>query len=210
MSQHIHHHFWRLDIAREALDLGARRSVIQRMTGISEIELRRVFGQCPALTANRGGRPRSVEKIFQVRQIHLHASDFYNTFHHLLQRGVPPAESMVVGYRLYLRRHSGEVRLDFDRAFSLVTSACRLWTTDEPSLKSIRCRQCGAQCLAPIGAIATDETPCTYCRAASRLKRLVAVEPRGERQPQGQQRAIHFQPVAHVSPGTHIGLRPPL
>ena len=71
MPHHTYQHFRRLDIAREALDLGARRSVVQQITGISEGELRRVFGTCPALTTNWGGRPSSVDKLFQGRQMHL-------------------------------------------------------------------------------------------------------------------------------------------
>lgn len=177
MSQHSHHHFRRLDIAREALDLGARRSVVQQITGISEAELRRVFGACPALTANRGGRPSSVDKLFQGREIHLHASDFYNGFHHLFHRGVPPDESMVVAYRRYLGRHSGDTRLGFDRAFSIVTSVCRLWTSTAPLLKPVRCNTCDALFLAPVGASAADETPCTYCKIARRLHRRERVSP---------------------------------
>ena len=171
MPQHRYQHFRRLDIAREALDLGARRSVVQQITGICESELRRVFGPCPALTANRGGRPSSVEKLFQGREMHLHASDFYNGFHHLFHRGVAPDEAMVVAYRRYQGRHAGEVRLGFDRAFSVVTSVCRLWTTAAPSLKPLRCHACGALFLAPIGSSPLDETPCTYCKMARRLGR---------------------------------------
>jgi hypothetical protein len=180
MSQHTHHHFRRLDIAREALDLGARRSVVQQITGISEAELRRVFGACPALTTNRGGRPSSVDKLFQGREIHLHASDFYNGFHHVFHRGVPPDESMVVAYRRYLGRHSGDVRLGFDRAFSVVTSVCRLWTSTAPLLKPVRCNTCDALFLAPVGASAADETPCTYCKVARRLNRRERVGSSGE------------------------------
>jgi hypothetical protein len=171
MPHHTYQHFRRLDIAREALDLGARRSVVQQITGLSEAELRRVFGACPALTTNRGGRPSSVDKLFQGREIHLHASDFYNGFHHLFHRGVPPDEAMVVAYRRYQGRHSGDVRLGFDRAFSVVTAVCRLWTLAAPSLKPLRCNACGALFLAPIGASALDETPCTYCKVARRLGR---------------------------------------
>jgi hypothetical protein len=168
MPHQTYQHFRRLDIAREALDLGARRSVVQQMTGISEGELRRVFGDCPALTTNWGGRPTSVEKLFQGRRLHLHASDFYNGFHHLLHRGVLPDEAMVVAYRHYQHRHAGDERLVFDRAFTVVTSVCRLWTTAAPSLKPMRCGACGALFLAPIGASERDETPCTYCKAAKR------------------------------------------
>lgn len=171
MAQSTYHHFRRLDIAREALDLGARRSVVQQITGISEAELRRVFGACPALTTNRGGRPSSVEKLFQGREIHLHACDFYNGFHHLLQRGVLPDESMVVAYRCYRGRHTGDVRLGFDRAFTVVTSVCRLWTSAAPTLKPMRCNHCSALFLAPLGTSPADETPCTYCRVARRLRR---------------------------------------
>ena len=171
MPKHVHHHFRSLDIAREALDLGARRTVVQQITGLCEGELRRVFGACPSLTTNWGGRPSSVEKLVQGRQLHLHASDFYNGFHHLLNRGVPPDEAMVVAYRHYKDRHPGDARLGFDRAFSVVTSVCRLWTSDAPSLKPLRCRTCSARYLAPIGASAHDETPCTYCRVARRFAR---------------------------------------
>ena len=171
MPNHVHHHFRSLDIAREALDLGARRTVVQQITGLCEGELRRVFGACPSLTTNWGGRPSSVEKLVQGRQMHLHASDFYNGFHHLLNRGVPPDEAMVVAYRHYKARHPGDARLGFDRAFSVVTSVCRLWTSAAPSLKPLRCRTCGARYLAPIGASAHDETPCTYCRVARRFAR---------------------------------------
>jgi hypothetical protein len=173
MTQPTYHHFRRLAIARDALDLGARRSVVQQITGLSETELRRVFGACPALTANRGGRPSSVEKLFQGREIHLHASDFYNGFHHLLHRGVLPDEAMVVSYRRYRARHAGDVRLDFDRAFTVVTAVCRLWTTAAPALKPLRCVVCGALYLAPVGANPNDERPCTYCKVARRPARPV-------------------------------------
>lgn len=183
MPHHTHQHFRRLDIAREALDLGARRSVVQQITGLSEGELRRVFGACPSLTTNWGGRPSSVDKLFQGRQMHLHASDFYNGFHHLFHRGVPPDEAMVVAYRHYQGRHAGDARLVFDRAFSVVTSVCRLWTTAAPSLKPVRCNACAALFLAPIGASEHDETPCTYCKVARRLARHDRV-PHDDVQPQ--------------------------
>jgi hypothetical protein len=172
MTPHTHQHLRRLNLAREALDLGARRSVVQQITGISETELRRVFGPCPELTANRGGRPSSVEKLFEGREIHLHACDFYNGFHHLFHRGVPPDEAMVVAYRRYHARHSGQVRLGFDRAFSVVTSVFRLWTTASPSLKPLRCNVCGALILAPVGASTLDPRPCTYCKMERRLRRF--------------------------------------
>lgn len=171
MTFQAYPHFRRLDIAREALDLGARRSVVERITGLGETELRRVFGACPALTTNHGGRPSSVDKLFHGRELHLHASDFYNGFHHLFHRGVPPDESIVVAYRRYQDRHSGTGRLGFDRAFTVVTSVCRLWTTAEPTLKPMRCRHCGALSLAPVGSSSFDETPCTYCKVARRLQR---------------------------------------
>lgn len=78
---------------------------------------------------------------------------------------------MVVAYLRYQGRHAGEVRLGFDRAFSVVTSVCRLWTTAAPSLKPLRCHACGALFLAPIGSSPLDETPCTYCKMARRLGR---------------------------------------
>lgn len=183
MRQYTYHHFRRLDIAREALDLGARRVVVEQITGLSTGELRHVFGKCPALTTNNGGRPSSVDKLFHMRVMHLHASDFYNGFHHLLHRGVPPDEAMVVAYRHYQRRHSGDVRLDFDRAFSVVTAVYRLWTATPPSLKPLRCNDCGALFLAPIGATAAAETPCTYCRVAERLNRPSRPAQSRKRQP---------------------------
>jgi hypothetical protein len=192
MPHHTHQHFRRLDIAREALDLGARRSVVQQITGLSEGELRRVFGACPSLTTNWGGRPSSVDKLFQGRQMHLHASDFYNGFHHLFHRGVPPDEAMVVAYRHYQGRHAGDARLGFDRAFSVVTSVCRLWTTAAPSLKPVRCNACGALFLAPIGASEHDETPCTYCKVARRLAR--------------HDRVPHDDVQPHVPGSTHFHL----
>jgi phage FluMu protein Com len=194
MPNHVHHHFRSLDIAREALDLGARRTVVQQITGLCEGELRRVFGACPSLTTNWGGRPSSVEKLVQGRQLHMHASDFYNGFHHLLSRGVPPDEAMVVAYRHYKDRHPGDARLGFDRAFSVVTSVCRLWTSAAPSLKPLRCRTCGARYLAPIGASAHDETPCTYCRVARRVARDGRASDQ-EQQCHQRQRAGH-QPSA--------------
>jgi len=163
MPQHIHPHFRQLDIAREALDLGARRSVVQQITGISEQELRRVFGNCPALTTNHGGRPSSIDKLLRVRELHIQASDFYNGFHHVFHRGVPPDEALLVSYRRYKGRHGDDVRLSFDRAFSVVTSVFRLWSTAAPTLKPFRCHQCGALYLAPVWASASDPSPCAYC-----------------------------------------------
>ncbi|CAG1018620.1 hypothetical protein BURC_03418 [Burkholderiaceae bacterium] len=171
MAAHQHHHFRRLDIAREALDLGARRTVVQQLTGITEKELRRVFGACPALTANTGCRPSSIDKLFHGRQMHLHASDFYNGFHHLFHRGASPDEAMVVAYRRYQDRHAGSVRLGFDRAFWVVMSVCQLWTNTRPTLTPLRCSTCGALHLAPVGAKAAKGMPCTYCRLDRRSTR---------------------------------------
>ena len=198
MPNHVHHHFRSLDIAREALDLGARRTVVQQITGLCEGELRRVFGACPSLTTNCGGRPSSVEKLVERRIVHLHASDFYNGFHHLLNRGVPPDEAMVVAYRHYKERHPGDARLGFDRAFSVVTSVCRLWTNAAPSLKPLNCRTCGARYLALIGASAQDERPCTYCRVARRFPREEQVS---DNEQQGQRRrAAGHQPLPQPTP----------
>jgi len=172
MEHQTYQHFLRLDIAREALELGARRSVVQQMTGISESELRHVFGLCPGLTGNHGGRPTSIEKLFEGREIHLQASDFYSGFHHLFHRGVQPDQALVVAYRRYQHRHAGNVRLGFDRAFSVVTSVCRLWTTSEPSLRALRCGHCGALFIAPVDTYPWHQTPCTYCRVARRPGRL--------------------------------------
>lgn len=203
MANHVHHHFRSLDIAREALDLGARRTVVQQLTGLCEGELRRVFGACPALTTNCGGRPSSIEKLVAGRTMHLHASDFYNGFHHLLNRGVPPDEAMVVAYRHYKERHPGDARLGFDRAFSVVTSVCRLWTSAAPSLMPLRCRTCGARYLALVGASAHDERPCTYCRMAKRYARA-------ERTSGNEQPVDHPHRVAHPPTTMRAAARAPV
>jgi len=182
MSQHTHH-FRSLDIAREALDLGARRSVIRQITGLSESELHRVFGTSPALTMHRGGRPSSIEKLFHRRETHLHASDFYNGFHHLLRRGVAPDEALVVAYRHYKARHPRDARLDFDRAFSVVTAVCRLWTTAAPSLTAVRCGICGAQFLAALDAMPSVRSHCTYCKAAEWLTKRERMPAQAPQQP---------------------------
>jgi flagellar transcriptional activator FlhC len=182
MSQHTHH-FRSLDIARAALELGARRSVIRQFTGLSESELHRVFGTSPALTMHRGGRPSSVEKLFHRRETHLHASDFYNGFHHLLHRGVAPDEALVVAYRHYQARHRHDARLDFDRAFSVVTAVCRLWTTAPPSLTTMRCGTCHAQFLAALDALPSQKSRCTYCKADEGFKKAGPAPAKTAKQP---------------------------
>lgn len=206
MAAHEHHHFRRLDIAREALDLGARRSVVQQLTGISETELRRVFGACPALTANSGGRPSSIDKLFHGRQVHLHASDFYNGFHHLFHRGAPPDEAMLVAYRRYQDRHAGSVRLGFDRAFWIVTLVCQLWTTTRPSLTPLRCNACGALHLAPVGTSAANGTPCTYCTVDRRLRRRERRANASARQPAERSTAHRADGVRAAATGHADGV----
>ncbi len=160
-----HSRFDRVEIARQAYDLGARNSLVEVLTGISLPDLRRALGHHPSMSTKPSGMPFSLDTIvFHSRQTHLHASDYFNGVYHLLLRGIAPADALLQAFRLYLDRHPGQTLIDFNRAFLVVRGVTGLWSTSPPELTAARCERCRALSLAPLGSRRIAGDDCSFCK----------------------------------------------
>lgn len=160
-----------LELAKQAFELGARTPVVQTITGLSRAELVRVFHSLPQMHSNPGRTPNSRDWIFRANLIvAVHIARFYAVFNYLQKSGIAPAEALVAAYRRYLQHMGHDVRLTFDRAFTLVTLVTGLWTDEEPALEPVICGVCESLYIGTIGQ-QPDSHKCPLCQVTKAFDR---------------------------------------
>lgn len=134
-----------MELAKTAIELGARLSIVSAITGLPKWELRLHFcnGDLPAPYIGRA--PWSPDWYLKQKVVvEIHAAVFYASFQAIRQLGYPASDALVTSYKCYLRRFGYDPRLSFDRAFELVTHIDGLWTQSPPTLTTVACRICGS------------------------------------------------------------------
>jgi hypothetical protein len=169
-------HWVTLNWARLALNLGARPSIVERITGIQHSELLRIFFDASDHRTSPGGLPNSAEWFLKANLITaVHATDFYAIFDKLRQAGNPPAEALIKSFEKYKNKYFHDQRLTFDRAFHLISHVDGLWSTEEPELQAVSCDHCGSIYVTARWAVAKSRDECTVCRLTERFERSVRV-----------------------------------
>jgi hypothetical protein len=158
-------HWTTLCWARLALSLGARKSVVERLTGIDHAELLRNFSGPKAKRESRksaGRAPQSSAWFVNANLIvRVQAAEFYAIFDKLRSAGNRPAESLIKGYEKFSQRHSYDLRLSFDRAYHLTSLVDGLWSSAKPELRLAVCGSCQSIFIA--GRTATSGDDCAMC-----------------------------------------------
>lgn len=159
--------FYRLQLANSALKFNARSKVIERITGLTQRELQRVFYDRPEYH-HRSGRTHASPAWFTSVNliVSYHAAWFYGLFRAITSRGIPPGEALVTAYEKYLARFGHDKRIDFDRAFFLITCVDGYWTTDEPALRPIECPECHGIYIGEFYDGKLNLGDCPLCRVA--------------------------------------------
>jgi hypothetical protein len=161
-----------LSWAKLALDLGARPSVVERITGIDHKELIRVFFASGPARKSPGAFPSSAEWFMKPNLIvAIQAADFYAHFDKLRHFGTRPAEALIKAYEKHKRMHERDLRLSFDRSFDLVTHVDGIWTTTEPELQAIVCDQCRSLFITSLGDRNRGPSQCPFCKLGKRYGR---------------------------------------
>lgn len=172
-------HWVTLNWARLALNLGARRGVVERITGVKHSELMRMFCDSTDNRKSPGGFPCSAEWYIKANLITVvHATDFYATFDKLREAGNPPAEALIKAFEKYAKKYHHDPRLTFDKAFHLITLVDGLWSKGQPELQAFPCDRCGSIYVAARWRVARSFEECPMCRLARKYVSSVRVSRR--------------------------------
>jgi hypothetical protein len=152
-------------LAKEAIELGGRLTVVSAFTGLPRFLLNNLFGDPDAPGTIPGRKPRSAHwYLNRTVVVEIQSAFFYACFRSIRTLGYPPSDALVASYKHYLRHFGHDPRLTFDRAFDLVGHVEGLWTSAPPRLTTTICRRCRAAYL----VLCTDEPigsgGCPFCR----------------------------------------------
>lgn len=160
-----------LSWAKLALGLGARLSIVERVTGVERRELRKLFFAPGDRQKSPGNMPSSAEWFIQANNAEaVHIADFYARFDKLRAAMTPPAEALIKAYALYrrLNEHDKANVLSFDRAFDLITHVDGLWTKVQPELQATICPRCQSLFIAAVGSAYSSASCCPICKLRRR------------------------------------------
>jgi hypothetical protein len=159
--------FDRLALASRAFELSARAQVVEAITGVSRRELEKIFYDLPALHENSGRMPDSPEWFLSANVVvAFHLAAFYSFFRAATARGIAPPDALITAYRKYLSRFGHDVRVDFNRAFLLVSMVEGLWRKETPALEAIQCPKCHGLYIGALGDGARQQQACPLCKVA--------------------------------------------
>ena len=163
-------HWHALELAKQAMELGGRLSIVSAFTGLGKTELRRLF--CDADSPRTSGRHPSSTDWYLARSVvvEVQAAFFYACFRAIRQLGYPAGDALVTAYKHFLRQFGHDPRLTFDRAFELVAQIEGCWTAKTPSVVVVVCGQCKSGYLIPRSADSVGSSECPFCRVSRMSK----------------------------------------
>jgi len=167
-------------LIRDCIALGARSTTIMFMTGLTKRRVLRYLTD-PASRC-RGNLPyRPDEWLFDgVLQERLHAAVLIARYRRIVRHGYGPAEALISAYRHCLAQYGSAknaepddgpehvgFRLNFDRAFGLVSHLEGRWVAKAPTIGVIRCSECSSEYVHPT-AKAGPTGRCPSCESVQR------------------------------------------
>jgi len=151
-----------LTIARECVQLGARKKTIELITGLpATFILRWVFDR---KIGPPKGRPAYSDDFLDRAPLSLQtaASAFAARYERLRESDFPPAQSLITAYRHYVSFPDAPALL-FDEAFYLCCNLEGIWACRSKSLQVASCRRCDSRHLQPYGSASTPT--CAFCNS---------------------------------------------
>jgi flagellar transcriptional activator FlhC len=171
--RYVDQHWAMLCWSRLALSLGARMSVVEKVTGIDRSELIRIFTEPKEHRKSCGNSPKSIGWFIRANLlVTIQTAHFYAIFSQLRDAGILPAEALIKAYEKYFQNFEHDVRLSFDRAFQLVSLVDGYWTKGTPLLQKSVCNRCGALYLVERRGESSVKD-CPLCELSSRYARSV-------------------------------------
>jgi hypothetical protein len=160
-------HWHSMELAKSAIELGARLSVVSAFTGLPKWELRALFCNRELPAPFPGRAPWVADWCLKQRiVVEIHAAVFHAGFRAIRHLGYPAGDALVTSYKTYLRRFGYDPRVSFDRAFELVTHLDGLWTNEPPSLATVDCRSCGSTFIRLRSPAPLRPGACPFCRVS--------------------------------------------
>ncbi|MCG2583899.1 FlhC family transcriptional regulator [Massilia sp. TS11] len=164
-----HRHIEALQLAHACVELGARLRTIECVSGIGQLELRRIFFSNGA-TPPCGRQPASEDWLFERAKVpgNVEAAMFAVIFHELTESGVGVGPALIGAYRLYQARCRETPRVSFDRAFDIVCCLRGIWSSREVRLALTQCETCASRHLVPFAGCGTRQPDCPFCELLAR------------------------------------------
>lgn len=157
-------HIDALQLARECIELGARMSTVELISGIGQGQLKRLFfahGEMPPC----GRRPNAPDWLFERAKVEgaAEASLVAVIFEELHHAGTTYTCALVAAYRLYRARCVSTPLVSFDRAFDVICCLYGLWTSRTVELQLHRCSACGSRYLGSMNSSSVKAAKCPFC-----------------------------------------------
>lgn len=168
---HAERHIHALALAKECVALGARIRTVGYVTGLPHGQLTHLFFAGRTL-AQRGRAPDSPEWYHSANLLNrTEASIFISIYRRIRELGFGPTEALVSGYRHYLSVCRNRPRINFDRAFDLVSHMDGLWTVRTSSFSLVTCPLCTSQYVTAVSAHPVTNHECPFCKLVKRYRR---------------------------------------
>lgn len=164
-----------LSIARQCIELGARISTIEQLSGLPVREFRHLCFPT-ARSIPRGRPPNSVEWLHRRTSMleQTAAAVLMTTYRRLQTGGFASTDSLLGAYAYYTSISDPPHRISLDRALDLASHLDGRWLAKVSSLDIVACGRCGSSHLAARGTPSQTTTDCPFCALVSRY----TVDPR--------------------------------
>ncbi|WP_418319650.1 FlhC family transcriptional regulator [Piscinibacter sakaiensis] len=209
-----------LSIAKRCVDLGARLSTIEQLSGLPQPEFRHLAYPTRS-TVPRGRTPSSVDWLHRRTTVleQAAAAVVMSSYRRLREGGFPASEALLGAYSHYTEVCDPPYRINLDRALDLASHLDGIWLSRGRSLELIRCPACGSEHLATLGSETRFGSDCPFCALIQRYRvdpRLRAHFP--ARPPLAasdfqigvmslmRSSPLHLQPEAHDEPSLPVAI----
>lgn len=157
-----------LKLGKECKGLGASARTICYVTALSRKEVVREFFDASDRPKS-GKPPASSEWLYKVNLFgHIEASVLVAMFGRLRDLGIADEEALVTAFKEYRARFGVNARIDFNRAFDIVSHCWGAWLELPADLALYTCCVCHSQYVAALGDSGGGERNCPFCKVLTR------------------------------------------
>lgn len=161
-----------LSIAKRCVDLGARLSTIEHLSGLPQSEFRHLAFPTRS-TVPRGRSPGSVDWLHRRTTVleQAAAAVVMAGYRRLRNGGFPAPEALLGAYSHYREICDPPHRITLDRALDLASHVDGIWLARHCSLDLVTCAACGSEYLATLGCEkGSAAEDCPFCVLIQRYR----------------------------------------
>jgi hypothetical protein len=156
-------------VAKDCAELGATFRTICSITGLARREVIDLFRADGATLL--GGRPPISSEWYHTANLlnRIEASIVISIYRRIRDLGFEPAEALVAAYRHYQAACRQHPRINFDRAFHMVSHVDGVWLAKSGNLSLLLCKACSSQYVAATSAKVMSAQDCPFCKLLARF-----------------------------------------